>query len=125
MPTSTVFRGGSSSSVPAADAIGAGTYAHRVSYTKDPRVDAYVDGLPRWQQTICQGVRDLVHAADAQVQETIKRRVQPYFVLEGNICVGRATRAAPPVIEKEVRPCWKACWTQPHTCGTEGLFGSQ
>jgi hypothetical protein len=58
----------------------------RVSYSKDPRVDAYIDGLPLWQQTICQRVRDLVHAADLEVQETIKRRVQPYFVLEGNIC---------------------------------------
>ncbi len=57
-----------------------------MSYTKDPGVDAYVDGLPQWQQAICQRVRDLVHAADSQVQETIKRRVQPYFVLEGNIC---------------------------------------
>ncbi len=49
-------------------------------------MDAYVDGLPQWQQAICQRVRDLVHAADSQVQETIKRRVQPYFVLDGNIC---------------------------------------
>ncbi len=49
-------------------------------------MDAYVDGLPQWQQAICQRVRDLVHAADSQVQETIKRRVRPYFVLEGNIC---------------------------------------
>jgi hypothetical protein len=49
-------------------------------------VDACVDGLPQWQQAICRRVRDLVHAADPQVQETIKRRVQPYFVLEGNIC---------------------------------------
>jgi hypothetical protein len=49
-------------------------------------VDVYIDGLPQWQQAICQRVRDLVHAADSQVQETIKRRVQPYFVLEGNIC---------------------------------------
>ncbi len=49
-------------------------------------MDAYVDALPRWQQAICQRVRDLVHAADSQVQETIKRRVQPYFVLEGNVC---------------------------------------
>jgi hypothetical protein len=57
-----------------------------VSYTKDPRVDAYIDGLADWQQEVCQRVRDLVHAADSQVQETIKRRVQPYFVLEGNIC---------------------------------------
>ena len=49
-------------------------------------MDAYVDALPQWQQAICRRVRDLVHAADSQVQETIKRRVQPYFVLEGNIC---------------------------------------
>jgi hypothetical protein len=60
-------------------------------YTKDPRVDAYLDGLPEWQQAICQRVRDLVHAVDSQVQETIKRRVQPYFVLEGNICALLAT----------------------------------
>jgi hypothetical protein len=57
-----------------------------VSYATNPLVDAYVDGLPQWQQAICQRVRDLVHAADPQVQETIKRRVQPYFVLEGNVC---------------------------------------
>jgi len=31
-------------------------------------------------------VRDLVHAADPGVTETVKRRVQPYFVLAGNIC---------------------------------------
>jgi hypothetical protein len=52
---------------------------------KDPRVDAYIDGLPAWQQEICQQVRDLVHAADPEVVETIKRTVQPYFVLNGNI----------------------------------------
>jgi hypothetical protein len=27
-----------------------------------------------------------VHAADPEVSETIKRTVQPYFVLQGNIC---------------------------------------
>ena len=53
---------------------------------RDPRVDDYIDALPGWQQEICQRVRDLVHAADPGVEETIKRRVQPYFVLEGNIC---------------------------------------
>jgi hypothetical protein len=57
-----------------------------VTYQKDPRVDAYIDALPGWQQKICQQVRDLVHAADPGVTETIKRRVQPYFVLDGNIC---------------------------------------
>jgi hypothetical protein len=57
-----------------------------VTYQKDPRVDAYIDALPAWQQEICQQVRDLVHSVDPEVVETIKRRVQPYFVLEGNIC---------------------------------------
>jgi hypothetical protein len=57
-----------------------------MSYEADPRVDAYIDALPAWQQDICQQVRDLVHAADPDVVETIKRTVQPYFVLDGNIC---------------------------------------
>ena len=57
-----------------------------MSYAKDPRVDAYIDPLPAWQQQVCHRVRDLVHAADPAVEETIKRTVQPYFVLEGNIC---------------------------------------
>ena len=61
-------------------------------YVKDPRVDAYIDGLPAWQQEICSQVRDLVHAADPDVQETIKRTVQPYFVLDGNICALLATK---------------------------------
>jgi hypothetical protein len=63
-----------------------------MSYAKDPRVDAYIDPLPTWQQEICQRVRDLVHAADPAVEETIKRRVQPYFVLDGNICALLAAR---------------------------------
>jgi hypothetical protein len=53
---------------------------------KDPRVDAYLDALPDWQREIGQRVRDLVHEADPEVSETIKRTVQPYFVLDGNIC---------------------------------------
>jgi hypothetical protein len=57
-----------------------------MSYVKDPRVDAYIEGLPQWQQAICREVRDLVHRADPEVTETIKRTVQPYFTLEGNIC---------------------------------------
>jgi hypothetical protein len=56
-----------------------------VSYTKDPRVDAYMAQLPAWQQAICREVRDLVHAADPELEETIKRTVQPYFVLQGNV----------------------------------------
>jgi hypothetical protein len=57
-----------------------------VAYQKDPRVDEYIDALPGWQQDICRQVRDVVHAVDPEVVETIKRRVQPYFVLQGNIC---------------------------------------
>jgi hypothetical protein len=56
------------------------------AYVKDPRVDAYIDALPPWQQAICHEVRDLVHEADPEVEETVKRTVQPYFVLGGNIC---------------------------------------
>jgi hypothetical protein len=57
-----------------------------MSYTADPRVDDYIDALPDWQQDICREVRDLVHAADPEVVETIKRSRQPYFVLQGNVC---------------------------------------
>jgi hypothetical protein len=57
-----------------------------MTYAADPRVDAFIDALPGWQQAICREVRDLVHAADPQVTETIKRTSQPYFVLQGNIC---------------------------------------
>jgi len=57
-----------------------------MSFVADPRVDAYIDALPGWQQAVCREIRELVHAADSEVTETVKRRVQPYFVLDGNIC---------------------------------------
>jgi hypothetical protein len=57
-----------------------------VSDQRDPRVDAYIDALPDWQQAICQELRDVIHAADPEITETIKRTVQPYFVLDGNVC---------------------------------------
>jgi hypothetical protein len=55
-------------------------------YAKDPRVDACLDALPAWQRETCSQVRDLVHAADPEVEETIERTVQPYFVPDGNVC---------------------------------------
>ncbi len=61
-------------------------------YVKDPRVDAYLDALPAWQQEVLGQVRDLVHDADADVEETIKRTVQPYFVLDGNVCAFLAAK---------------------------------
>lgn len=61
-------------------------------YVKDPRVDAYLDPLPAWQRRILARVRDLVHEADPDVEETIKRTVQPYFLLDGNICAFLAAK---------------------------------
>ena len=58
----------------------------------DPRVDAFIGALPGWQQDICRQVRELVHAADPEVSETIKRTTQPYFVLDGNICAFLAAK---------------------------------
>jgi hypothetical protein len=63
-----------------------------VTTRTDPRVDAYIDPLPPWQQEICQRIRRLVLSADPGVEETIKRSVQPYFVLAGNICALLATK---------------------------------
>jgi hypothetical protein len=63
-----------------------------MTWTADPRVDAYIEGLPDWQQAICQQVRELVHAAHPEVTETIKRTNRPYFVLEGNVCALQAAR---------------------------------
>ena len=57
-----------------------------MTYAADPRVDAYIATLPTWQQAICREVRDLIHAADPDIAETIKRTNRPYFVLDGNIC---------------------------------------
>jgi hypothetical protein len=55
-------------------------------YLPDPRIDEYISSLTDWQQALCRQVRDLVHSADPQVTETIKRTSLPYFVLGGNIC---------------------------------------
>jgi hypothetical protein len=63
-----------------------------MAYEKDPRVDAYIEALPDWQQAICREVRDLIHSADAEIEETIKYRDRPYFVLEGNVCALLATK---------------------------------
>ena len=66
--------------------------AHVARYVQDPRVDAYIDALPEWQRAICAQLRELIHAVDPELTETIKRRVQPYFVLQGNVCALLATK---------------------------------
>ena len=57
-----------------------------MTHQTDPGVDAYIERLPEWQQDICCAVRELAHSVDPDVREVVKRTVQPYFVLEGNIC---------------------------------------
>jgi hypothetical protein len=57
-----------------------------MTHQTDPGVDAYIDRLPAWQQDICRAVRELAHSVDPAVREVVKRTVQPYFVLDGNIC---------------------------------------
>jgi hypothetical protein len=55
-------------------------------------VDSYLDGLPEWQGDICRELREIIHDADPDIEETIKRTVQPYFVLQGNVCALLATK---------------------------------
>ena len=62
------------------------------SYETEKRVDDYIDPLPEWQQAMCRELRDLIHAADPEISETIKRSVQPYFVLDGTVCALLATK---------------------------------
>jgi hypothetical protein len=57
-----------------------------------PGVDAYLDRLPPWQREICFELREIIWEADPGIEETIKRSVQPYFVLDGNVCALLATR---------------------------------
>jgi hypothetical protein len=63
-----------------------------VTDRKHPRVDVYISRLPDWQQSISRRIRDLIHEADPDVEETIKRTVQPYFVLNGNVAALLATK---------------------------------
>jgi hypothetical protein len=57
-----------------------------------PAVDAYIDALPPWQRELCRQLRAMIRQADPQIAETVKRRGQPYFVLDGNVCALLATR---------------------------------
>src|SRR3954470_17914377 len=64
-------------------------FAHRLPDMPEsghPGVDAYIAALPDWQREICAELRQLIRIADSEIEETIKRSVQPYFVLEGNVC---------------------------------------
>lgn len=55
-------------------------------------MDYYLAPLPAWQREKFQEVRELLHEADPEIEETIKRSVQPYFVLEGNVAAFLAAK---------------------------------
>ncbi len=55
-------------------------------YQRHAGIDAYLDALPDWRGKLCRQLRDAIHAAEPEIEETIKRRVQPYFVLDGDVC---------------------------------------
>ena len=59
---------------------------------RDPRVDDYLAPLPQWQRETLERVRDVLHRTDPEMTETIKRTVQPYFVLHGNVAAFLATK---------------------------------
>ena len=59
---------------------------------RDPRVDAWIEALPEWQRSIFVRLRELIHEADPEVEETIKRTTQPYFVLNGNVAAFLAAK---------------------------------
>ena len=54
--------------------------------TPSALIDARIAGLGDWRGETLARLRALIHAADPEVTETIKRTAQPYFVLDGNIC---------------------------------------
>lgn len=57
-----------------------------------PGVDAYIAALPAWQRDLCSDLRQMIRDADPDIEETIKRSVRPYFVLNGNVCALQATK---------------------------------
>jgi hypothetical protein len=62
------------------------------SNVQDQRIDNYISKLPEWQQEVCQLIRKLIHIADSEIVETIKRTNRPYFVLNGNVCALLGTK---------------------------------
>jgi len=58
----------------------------------DPRVDRFLGPLPGWQKELCEQIRKLIHEAEPDIEETIKRGDRPYFILQGNVCALQATK---------------------------------
>ena len=55
-------------------------------------MDAFLATLPAWQRDYAERVRAALHEADPELEETIKRTRQPYFVLRGNVAAFLGTK---------------------------------
>ena len=53
--------------------------------TRDPRIDAYIEQSARFARPILTALRESVHAACPDVEETIKWNA-PYFMYRGMLC---------------------------------------
>jgi uncharacterized protein YdeI (YjbR/CyaY-like superfamily) len=53
--------------------------------SRDPRVDAYIEASADFAKPILRHLRELVHAADPQIEETMKWSF-PHFVHDGIVC---------------------------------------
>ena len=58
----------------------------------DPRVDDYLSALPPWQAVLAARLRERIHEADPEIEETVKYQGRPYFVLHGNVCALMGTK---------------------------------
>jgi hypothetical protein len=63
-----------------------------VANNRNAQVDAFIESLPAWQKAYCMKVRSLIHEAEPDIEETIKRSDRPYFVFNGNVCAFQATK---------------------------------
>jgi hypothetical protein len=59
---------------------------------QNDQVSSFINSLPQWQKDICSRVRQLIHQAEPDIEETIKRGDRPFFVLNGNICAFQSTK---------------------------------
>ena len=59
---------------------------------RDARIDAWIAALPDWQAAICRRLRELIHEADPEIEETIKRSSHPYFVDHGTVAAFLAAK---------------------------------
>ena len=65
----------------------------------DERVGHYIDALPQWQRELCRQLRELIHAADPQITETIKNGTESIGV-HTKVKVVK-NKLSPPFLEAE------------------------